>query len=93
MPAAIVKYCAQDVLMLPVLYDVYDAKLRLPGNAFWQSLLREATLDRVKLALSATYDPLSKDKSRGPWTSVEIEERIDAWNDKALERRFYGEDY
>jgi exonuclease 3'-5' domain-containing protein 1 len=34
----IVQYCAQDVALLPGLYNVYNAKLRPPdgGGAFWR---------------------------------------------------------
>jgi exonuclease 3'-5' domain-containing protein 1 len=52
----IVQYCAWDIALLPGLYNVYNAKLRLPGETFWQVQVREATKDRIKLAQSPGYD-------------------------------------
>jgi hypothetical protein len=43
----IVRYCARDVALLPGLYNVYNAKLRLPGETLWRVQVRGATKDRI----------------------------------------------
>jgi exonuclease 3'-5' domain-containing protein 1 len=77
----IVQYCARDVALLPGLYNVYNAKLRLPGEKFWQVQVREATKDRIKLSQSPGYDGQAKIKVCGPWGKGGIEQAIDEWND------------
>ncbi len=77
----IVEYCAQDVALLPGLYAVYNVKLRLPEERFWQIQVREATKDRIKLSQSPGYDGQAKTKVRGPWSKEFIQQAIDDWND------------
>jgi exonuclease 3'-5' domain-containing protein 1 len=72
MKPEIILYCAQDVILLPGLYDVYNAKLCLPGQAFWQAQVRAATEDRIKLSQSPRYDGQAKSKVRGPWKVVTV---------------------
>ncbi|KAG6209558.1 hypothetical protein E4U50_002922 [Claviceps purpurea] len=62
----ILKYCAGDVALLPGLYDVYDKKL----TAEWRDRVRAATLDRVRLSQSASYEPNGPNKGLGPWKSL-----------------------
>ncbi|KAG6111907.1 hypothetical protein E4U31_003879 [Claviceps sp. LM219 group G6] len=62
----ILKYCAGDVALLPGLYDVYDKKL----TAEWRDRVRVATLDRIRLSQSASYDPNGPNKGLGPWKSL-----------------------
>jgi exonuclease 3'-5' domain-containing protein 1 len=69
----IIEYCARDVALLPGLYNVYNAKLCLPGEAFWQRQVRKATTDRIKLSQSPGYDGQAKSKIRGPWHKGIIE--------------------
>ena len=80
----IVQYCARDVALLPGLYNVYDAKLRLPGEKFWQVQVREATKDRIKLSQSPGYDGQVKGKARGPWDKMSIGRAVDSWNDDVM---------
>jgi exonuclease 3'-5' domain-containing protein 1 len=84
----IIQYCARDVALLPGLYNVYNAKLRLPGEAFWQARVREATKDRIKLSQSPGYDGQAESKVRGPWNKEYIEQAIDEWNDDVLSEAF-----
>jgi len=84
MKPEIIQYCARDVVLLPGLYEVYNAKLRLPGQAFWQAQVREATVDRIKLSQSPAYDGQAKSKVCGPWDEWYIERAIDAWNDDVM---------
>jgi len=64
----IIEYCARDVALLPGLYNVYNAKLRLPREAIWQTRVRKATKDRIKLSQSPGYDGHSTwKKIRAPW--------------------------
>jgi len=64
----VIQYCAWDLALLPGLYNVYNAKLCLPGEAYWQTRVRKATKDRIKLSQSPKYDGLTTwQKIRGPW--------------------------
>lgn len=58
-------YCAGDVVQLPGLFDVYDAKLRPSrgGGAFWRVQVREATRDRIKLSQHPAYDGQRRPRS------------------------------
>jgi exonuclease 3'-5' domain-containing protein 1 len=82
----IVQYCAQDVALLPGLYNVYNAKLRPPdgGGAFWRVQVREATKDRIKLSQSPGYDGQAESKVCGPWDEWNIEQAMEAWNDEVM---------
>jgi exonuclease 3'-5' domain-containing protein 1 len=84
MRSEIVQYCARDVALLPGLYNVYNAKLRLPGENFWQVQVREATKDRIKLSQSPGYDRQAETKVCGPWDKESIEQAIDDWNDDVM---------
>jgi exonuclease 3'-5' domain-containing protein 1 len=87
----IVQYCARDVALLPGLYNVYNAKLRLPGETFWQVQVREATKDRIKLSHSPGYDGQTKTKVCGPWDKGDIEQAIDEWNDEVMFNALTGD--
>ena len=64
----IIQYCARDISLLPGLYNVYNAKLCLPGEAHWQTRVFKATKDRIKLSQSPKYDEQTTwQKIRGPW--------------------------
>ena len=64
----IIQYCARDISLLPGLYNVYNAKLCLPGEAHWQTRVLKATKDRIKLSQSPKYDEQTTwQKIRGPW--------------------------
>ena len=84
MKPEIIQYCAWDVALLPGLYNVYNAKLRLPGQAFWQAQVRTATKDRIKLSQSPRYDGQARSNVRGPWNKWDIERAIEAWNDDVM---------
>jgi len=74
MKPEIIQYCAWDLALLPGLYKVYNAKLCLPGEARWQTRVRKATKDRVKLSQSPGYDGQATwKKIRGPWHKGLIE--------------------
>lgn len=84
MRSEIVQYCASDVALLPGLYNVYNAKLCLPGAKFWQVQVRETTKNRIKLSQSPGYDGQAKTKARGPWDKESLEQAIDDWNDDVM---------
>ena len=82
MKPEIIKYCAWDVAVLHGLYNVYNAKLCQPGQAFWQGTVQEATKSWIKLSQSPDYDGQAESKVRGPssWNDYNIERAIDSWN-------------
>jgi exonuclease 3'-5' domain-containing protein 1 len=55
MKEGIAKYCAYDVVMLPELYKVYEAKLAPPGEKFWKVEVEIETKKRVELAKNPKY--------------------------------------
>jgi exonuclease 3'-5' domain-containing protein 1 len=61
----IVQYCARDVALLPGLYNVYNAKLRLPEIFFWQIQIRETTKNRIKLSQNPDYNKQAEIKVCG----------------------------
>ncbi|KAN0068781.1 Ribonuclease H-like domain containing protein [Elaphomyces granulatus] len=76
----IVQYCARDVVLLPALYNVYNATLSLPGERFWQVQVSRATKDRIKLSKAPDYDGQAKSvKVLGPWDEVSIQLAMDDW--------------
>ena len=82
----IVQYCAQDVALLPRLYNIYNTKLRLPngGGAFWQVQVQEATKDRIKLSQSLGYDRQAESKVCEPWDEWNIKQAMEAQNDEVM---------
>lgn len=88
----IVQYCARDVALLPGLYNVYNLKLGVPGNAFWQAQVRQATEDRIKLSQSPGYDGQAKTKARGPWDEESIERATEQWNEDILFEYLHGDE-
>lgn len=71
MAEEVIRYCVQDVLYLPMLWVLYDARIDEDYTRSaaweWRWRIREATEARVKLSQSEGYDPKGKDKVKGPW--------------------------
>jgi exonuclease 3'-5' domain-containing protein 1 len=84
MKPEIVQYCARDVALLPELWNVYSARLRPAGQAFWRVKVRAATAEQVKIPKSATYDGEARSKVLGPWNEEQIEQDMEEWNDDIL---------
>ncbi|KAJ5774382.1 hypothetical protein N7457_009278 [Penicillium paradoxum] len=76
----IIKYCAQDVTLLPGLYAKYHAKLCRPGEGFWESEVLIATKKRIELSQSPNYNGHTRENARGPWSRDYIAQAIDEWN-------------
>jgi len=80
----IIQYCKQDVELLPTFWEVYSCKLRVPSNGFWQSAVKQATLEQIKLSRSVHYDGQAKTKVCGPWDSYNIEDSKEDRNDDVM---------
>ena len=76
----ILLYCKQDVELLPLLWATYSSELLEPHNAFWRSLIREATKRRIELSQHPSYDGQAESKVCGPWDRYNIEFSIEDWN-------------
>ena len=63
MTEQIKKYCVQDVLFLPGLWTTYNAQL----SASWAEKVRVATLARVALSQTTTYNGKGRHMAIGPW--------------------------
>ena len=79
----IVQDLACEVALLPGLYDIFSAKLCLPGKRFWEIQIQEATKDRIKLSQSPGYDRWARTPA-GPWDEQSLEQAIKAWNDDGI---------
>jgi exonuclease 3'-5' domain-containing protein 1 len=82
--AEIVQYCARDVALFPELWNVYGAKLRPVGDAFWRVMQRRATNERIKVSQSVNYNPQAGNKAYGPWDQGRIESDTDDWNNDVI---------
>jgi exonuclease 3'-5' domain-containing protein 1 len=80
----ITKYCAQDVEMLPLLWEAYGPKLRTPANAFMRSQVRQTTKGRIKLSQRANYDRQAESKKNG-WDPHDIDRSLVAWNEDVMD--------
>jgi exonuclease 3'-5' domain-containing protein 1 len=80
----ILQYCRQDVELLPMLWEVYSSKLRVPENGFWRSMVREATRERIRLSQSKGYDGQAKSKVCGPWDRYNIDDSTEDWNNDVM---------
>ncbi|EFY96889.1 DnaQ-like (or DEDD) 3'-5' exonuclease superfamily protein [Metarhizium robertsii] len=90
----ICEYSAQDVALLPKLWEAYSTKLSHSNKAFWQMMVDDATLKRIKQSQSKHYDGQAESKKFGPWTVEEVEEATKSWREGTmqgwLERRLEG---
>ncbi|KAL8689781.1 MAG: hypothetical protein Q9218_004623 [Villophora microphyllina] len=59
----LVDYCTQDVVCLPILYDLYSEGL----SSAWTEKLRKETEKRIAKVQSVSYDPHSTKKIVSPW--------------------------
>ena len=59
----IVHYCAQDVVYLPVLWNVYSQKI----GKKWLKRVQEETVKRVLMAQAESYEPHGEHKVLSPW--------------------------
>ena len=62
---AMVDYCAQDVVYLPVLWRVYTRKI----SAGWMRKVQYGTCERILASQKASYEPHGKDKTLSPWAN------------------------
>ncbi|KAF2685872.1 hypothetical protein K458DRAFT_442194 [Lentithecium fluviatile CBS 122367] len=65
------KYCAQDVVHMPRLWQTYNTKLA-QKNAFWQWIVSDDTLARIADSQSAGYRPNGQHKAEG-WSYQKIQ--------------------
>jgi exonuclease 3'-5' domain-containing protein 1 len=86
------RYCTQDVTVLPGLYNIYDKRLRRPGESFWQAQVQQATKDRIKLSQAPNYDERDINKALSPWSESEIEQAIEDWNEDVMFEAMHGDE-
>ncbi|KAL2828328.1 ribonuclease H-like domain-containing protein [Aspergillus pseudoustus] len=58
----IIKYCAQDVRILPRLWSVYNGKL----GWRWKEKIEAATLDRINVCFQAGYNGVGRHMAQAP---------------------------
>jgi exonuclease 3'-5' domain-containing protein 1 len=59
----IIRYCAQDVLVLPELWLLYNGRL----TSYWRRKVNSATRDRIAESQSPNYIGQGTHKAIGPW--------------------------
>lgn len=62
LPEAIIKYCAQDVRILPKLLTVYNGKL----ESRWKEKIEVATCDRINVCFQAMYTGVGRHMAQSP---------------------------
>ncbi|TVY40927.1 hypothetical protein LSUB1_G002743 [Lachnellula subtilissima] len=85
----VAQYCAQNVVLLPALWSVYEPKLRGSSGSFWRSQLHSAIKERIQQSQAINYDGNVKDKARGPWADIEYQREL--WNEDVLDAAMNGE--
>jgi len=70
--AKTMQYCANDVMYLPALRDVYAKKL----DSKWRDEAKEESARRVDEACGHTYDPQSEAKKYGPKWGSELDKKL-----------------
>ena len=64
--AKTMQYCANDVIHLPALRDVYTKKI----DSQWMQKIKDESARRVVEACGPAYQPQSEAKKLGPWGSA-----------------------
>lgn len=59
----IVDYCTQDVVYLPVLWEIYTQKL----SAKWMKKVLRESRERIVASQKASYEPEGRHKALSPW--------------------------
>jgi exonuclease 3'-5' domain-containing protein 1 len=78
-----VQYCANDIIHLPALRQVYLTRI----SAGWLVKAKEESAHRVSEAHSPLYEPQSSAKALGPWPPRTMEQILDEMEDQAMEDR------
>lgn len=61
----IIKYCAQDVILLPQLWELYNKRLG-KASSVWRDRIQRETYERIRLSQSATYNGKGKHRALAP---------------------------
>lgn len=88
--ADIIRYCAQDVTILPTLWIAYHQKLCRPQNAFWRCMVFYGVQKRILESQGPKYNPEAESKRYG-WTKEYIEQERKSWNDDIMDGAMLGE--
>ncbi|CAI9638036.1 unnamed protein product [Alternaria burnsii] len=75
---AIKDYCVQDVVHMPQIWNLYNAKMEDGG--FWQTMALEAAARRVEESHQMGYQPNGPRKRFECWDSAQIIEAQQRWN-------------
>ena len=62
---AIVDYCTQDVVYLPILWRMYTQKV----SAKWMRKVQDKTCERILASQKASYEPHGRHKIFSPWAN------------------------
>lgn len=93
MSRALVDFCAAGVSVLPALWESYARALR--DKAFWRSLVRGATLERIRASqrqgrMGDFRDGGGRDRMLGPPSWIDVDEERDAWNVSIMDETARG---
>ena len=62
----IVDYCAQDIVYLPCLWNVYSQKI----SRKWLTRVQEETVKRILMSQAESYEPHGEHKVLSPWANT-----------------------
>ena len=62
----IIEYCAQDVVYLPILWNVYSQKI----GKEWLKRVQQETVKRVLMSQAESYEPHGEHKVLSPWANT-----------------------
>ncbi|MCJ1472626.1 hypothetical protein MMC13_001275 [Lambiella insularis] len=62
----ITQYCTNDVMYLPMLWQLYSQKI----SPQWAERVQQETSKRLLLSKDASYEPSGKDKALSPWAKL-----------------------
>ena len=87
------QYCVSDVVYMPLLWRVFAKRIQEDrffeasiakikgGDGFWEIMVREAAVHRVKVSWEPWYRPSGSHKKMGCWSDIQIQEARRRWNE------------
>jgi hypothetical protein len=68
--AVILEYCVLDVVHMLELWKLYNARI----DGFWEVMVSEAAVERVRESQMSSYTPTGRHKALGCWSEIGIRE-------------------
>ena len=82
--ADIIRYCAQDVVLLPRLWAVCYQQLSVQSRGFWRCMVFSSVQNRIADSQSPKYNPEADSKRYG-WTREYVDQEREDWNENLMQ--------